>query len=399
LLRDKKFWIGVAISIVFLYLTFRGQDFGKIGESLSRVNYWALLPALGCYFIGVWIRALRWGVLLSPVRKGIHPNGLFKVLAIGYMGNDILPARLGDVIRVYVLSRRENVTKSATLATILVERIFDGLTMIGFLAGSALFIQLNADLTLALRVSTILFLAGLLVFVFLAAAPERIVTLIRLILGRSPIGKVIPEALHERALHMTTSFVTGLSVLRSWRGLLSVMGLSVAAWGAEAAMYYILGAWGFGLQIPVHAYTLTTAAANLGTLVPSSPGYIGVFEGIAIPVLTNVFGLEDHIAASYVVLLHAALYFPVTLLGLFYMVRESVSWSELAALEKKEAAGQPAVAEDEHDSGTPGGTRGDDSGDNAGGTDPMLSTRVGLAPGAGGRAEAVERGAAQSGKR
>ncbi|HEX6607333.1 MAG TPA: lysylphosphatidylglycerol synthase transmembrane domain-containing protein [Chloroflexia bacterium] len=387
MLRDKKFWIGVAISIIFLYLTFRGQDFGKIGESLSRVHYWALIPALACYFGGVWIRALRWGVLLSPVRKGIHPNRLFRFLAIGYMGNDILPARLGDVIRVYILSRRESVTKSATLATILVERIFDGLTMIGFLAGSALFIQINADLTLALRVSTILFLAGLLVFVFLAAAPQRIVTLIRLILGRSPVGKVIPESLHERALHMTTSFVEGLSVLRNWRGLLSVMGLSVAAWSAEAAMYYIIGAWGFDLQIPVHAYTMTTAAANLGTLVPSSPGYIGVFEGIAIPVLTNVFSLGPHIAASYVVLLHAALYFPVTLLGLFYMVRESVSWSELAALEKKEAAGQPAVEED-------------DSGDNAGGSGgpgDMLSVSVGGVPAAGVRTGA--RDAAQSGKR
>ncbi|HET7077840.1 MAG TPA: lysylphosphatidylglycerol synthase transmembrane domain-containing protein [Chloroflexia bacterium] len=387
MLRDKKFWIGVAISIVFLYLTFRGQDFGKIGESLSRVHYWALIPALACYFAGVWIRALRWGVLLSPVRKGIHPNRLFRFLAIGYMGNDILPARLGDVIRVYVLSRRESVTKSATLATILVERIFDGLTMIGFLAGSALFIQINADLTLALRVSTILFLAGLLVFVFLAAAPQRIVTLIRLILGRSPVGKVIPESLHERALHMTTSFVEGLSVLRNWRGLLSVMGLSVAAWSAEAAMYYIIGAWGFDLQIPVHAYTMTTAAANLGTLVPSSPGYIGVFEGIAIPVLTNVFRLDDHIAASYVVLLHAALYFPVTLLGLFYMVRESVSWSELAALEKKEAAGQPAVEED--DSG--------DTAGGAGGAGEMLSVPVGGAPAAGVRTG--ERDTAQSGKR
>jgi glycosyltransferase 2 family protein len=353
LLRDKKFWIGVLISVFFLYLAFREEDFGQIAAALGKVQYWALIPALVFYFAGVWIRAVRWGVLLSPLRRGIHPYHLFKVLVIGYMGNDILPARLGDVIRVYVLSRRERVTKSATLATILVERIFDGLTMIGFLTVSALFIALNSEMTTILRVTSALFVAGLLVFIFLAASPDRITTMVRLILGRSPIGALIPVALHERALHMTSSFVEGLAVLRSWRGVLSVMGLSVAAWAAEATMYYIIGAWGFGLTLPVHAYTITTAAANLGTLVPSSPGYIGVFDGIAKVVLAGLFKIDSSLALSYVVVLHAALYFPVTIWGLFYMARESVSWRELAALEKKEAAGEAGTPDD--DENGPGG--------------------------------------------
>jgi glycosyltransferase 2 family protein len=353
LLRDKKFWIGVLISVFFLYLAFREENFGQIAAALGKVQYWALIPALVFYFAGVWIRAVRWGVLLSPLRRGIHPYHLFKVLVIGYMGNDILPARLGDVIRVYVLSRRERVTKSATLATILVERIFDGLTMIGFLTVSALFIALNSEMTTILRVTSALFVAGLLVFIFLAASPDRITTMVRLILGRSPIGSLIPVALHERALHMTSSFVEGLAVLRSWRGVLSVMGLSVAAWAAEATMYYIIGAWGFGLTLPVHAYTITTAAANLGTLVPSSPGYIGVFDGIAKVVLAGLFKIDSSLALSYVVVLHAALYFPVTIWGLFYMARESVSWRELAALEKKEAAGEAGTPDD--DENGPGG--------------------------------------------
>jgi glycosyltransferase 2 family protein len=353
LLRDKKFWIGVLISVFFLYLAFREENFGQIAAALGKVQYWALIPALVFYFAGVWIRAVRWGVLLSPLRRGIHPYHLFKVLVIGYMGNDILPARLGDVIRVYVLSRRERVTKSATLATILVERIFDGLTMIGFLTVSALFIALNSEMTTILRVTSALFVAGLLVFIFLATSPDRITTMVRLILGRSPIGALIPVALHERALHMTSSFVEGLAVLRSWRGVLSVMGLSVAAWAAEATMYYIIGAWGFGLTLPVHAYTITTAAANLGTLVPSSPGYIGVFDGIAKVVLAGLFKIDSSLALSYVVVLHAALYFPVTIWGLFYMARESVSWRELAALEKKEAAGEAGTPDD--DENGPGG--------------------------------------------
>jgi glycosyltransferase 2 family protein len=176
-------------------------------------------------------------------------------------------------------------------------------------------------------------------------------------------------------------------VLRSWRGVLSVMGLSIGAWAAEALMYYIIGAWGFGLDLPVHAYTITTAIANLSTLVPSSPGYFGVFDTVAKVVLVGLFKLDSTMALSYVALLHAALYFPVTLWGVYYMVRESVSWSELAALEKKEAAGQPAVEEDDSGANARGGSEG--SGE-------MLSVPVGGAP-AGVRAG--ERDTAQSGPR
>jgi uncharacterized protein (TIRG00374 family) len=347
LLKDKKFWIGVIISIVCLYLAFRDEDFGAIGRALGRVQYWAILPSLVAYFIGVWLRALRWKVLLSSVRKDIRTYSLFRVLCIGYMGNDILPARLGDVLRVYVVSRRENVTKSASLATILVERILDGLTMLGFLAVSALFITLNREMENALRVFSIVFLVGLLVFVALAASPERITTLVQLLLGRSPLGRVIPEALHNRALHITASFVNGLGVLRSWQGVVSVMGLSVAAWACETAMYYIIGAWGFGLSLPIHGYTMTTAAANLSTLVPSSPGFIGVFDGVAKSVLHGLFNIDSGLALSYVVVLHAALLFPVTAVGLVYMARESVSWRELSAMEDKEARGQPGVSDDD----------------------------------------------------
>jgi len=360
-LRDKKFWLGVVVSVFFLVLAFKDQDFGKMGDALGRVQYWALLPALALYFLGVWFRAVRWGVLLAPLRKGIHPYHLFKILAIGYMGNDILPARLGDVIRVYVLSRRENVTKSATLATILVERILDGLTMLGFLAGSALFITLDAAMENTLRGLSVVFLVGLLIFVFLAASPERIVTLVQVILGRSPLGRVIPQSLHERALHMTTAFVGGLAVLRSWRGVLSVLGLSVAAWACEAGMYYMIGSWGFHLAtattqvpLPIHGYTMTTAAANLGTLVPSSPGYLGVFDTIAKNILVALYHIESNLALSYVAVLHAALYFPVTFLGLFYMLRESISWGELASLEKAEASGHAAMVDDDGEEPAPG---------------------------------------------
>ncbi|MCL5961132.1 MAG: flippase-like domain-containing protein, partial [Chloroflexi bacterium] len=124
-MKRWKFWLGLAVSCVFLYLAFRGQDFGQIGRAIRKANYVYVLPALAAYFAGIWIRAMRWRYLLSPVADR-PARRLFPVVVIGYMANDILPVRMGELVRAYVLGEREQISKSATLATILVERIFDG---------------------------------------------------------------------------------------------------------------------------------------------------------------------------------------------------------------------------------------------------------------------------------
>src|SRR5690242_1391340 len=144
--KDKlKFWLGLIVSLVFLYLAFQGQDFGKIGQALGEANYWWLLPALGAYFLGVYVRAIRWHYLLGPLKK-VSVKRLFPVVVIGYMANDVLPVRMGEVVRAYVLGKRENVSKTGTLATIVVERIMDGITMLLFLATAALFVTVNKDI-------------------------------------------------------------------------------------------------------------------------------------------------------------------------------------------------------------------------------------------------------------
>src|SRR5436190_22601264 len=122
MLRDKKFWLGLAVSLVFLGLVFWGQNPAQIWGALQQANYAALLPALVFYFLGVGVRTVRWQVLLRPILPQTRFLQLFEVVVIGYMANDILPARLGEVVRAYVLSRRERITKSATLGTIVVER-------------------------------------------------------------------------------------------------------------------------------------------------------------------------------------------------------------------------------------------------------------------------------------
>ena len=133
MIRHSYTIIGVIISALLLWLALRTIDFREVGAAFGTANYALLVPALALYFAGVAVRAARWRVLLAPLRE-VAVGRLFPIVVIGYMANDILPARLGEVVRVDVLRRREGVSRAAALATVLIERIFDGLCLLIFAA-------------------------------------------------------------------------------------------------------------------------------------------------------------------------------------------------------------------------------------------------------------------------
>src|SRR5512147_672346 len=130
-MKKWQFWIGVLISIVFIWLALRGMRLEEFWDAVKQANYIWLVPGVAVYFVGVWVRAWRWHYLLGPIKK-IPTKTMFPITTIGYMGNNIYPARAGEVLRAVVLKRREGVPISASLATIIVERIFDGVVMLAF---------------------------------------------------------------------------------------------------------------------------------------------------------------------------------------------------------------------------------------------------------------------------
>ncbi len=316
-----KFWLGLGVGLVFLVIAFGGQDFNKIGTALGEANYWWLLPAMAAYFVGVWFRTLRWHFLLGPIQK--VPNArLFPVVVIGYMANNVLPIRMGEVVRAYVLDRRERVRKSSSLATIVVERIMDGITMILFLSLTSLFVSLNSNIEGIEKIAAVIFLVAIVIFFLVAHSRTMMKRL-------ETFGlRFVPAALRPKVAGLADSFIDGLQVLRQWRDLLIVFGLSLLAWICEAGMYFMVALAFSGLNLSLTAIFLTLAVANLATLVPSTPGYVGTFDAAAIVVLTKVFGVANGLASGYVILLHAALFLPVTVLGFFYWVREHLSFKE-----------------------------------------------------------------------
>ncbi|MEW5867897.1 MAG: lysylphosphatidylglycerol synthase transmembrane domain-containing protein [Chloroflexota bacterium] len=324
-MKRWQFWLGVLISIAFLYLALRGLHPQDVWVSLKSANYWWLIPGIAVYFIGVWVRAWRWHYLLRPI-KAIPTRAMFPIVVIGYAGNNIFPARAGEVLRAVILKRREDVSISASLATIIVERVYDGVVMLAFVfVNLTELARLTADSgfvgdirSLAL-IGSGAFIGALAVFLLAAMFPERTSNLTKRIVLR-----FFPVRYQESVLGFAERFLGGLESLRSPREALMVFLTSVVIWLLETVKYWFLMR-GFSFVVSFFTLMLMNGIANLVTTIPSAPGYVGTFDAAGKAVLV-AYGIDPNVAFSYTIVLHAALLVPITLLGLYYLAQEGIRW-------------------------------------------------------------------------
>lgn len=343
MLKQKRFWLGILISLALLAYLFYQTDVLTIGAVLSRANYFLLLPALALYFTGVGVRAVRWHFLLRSV-KPVPARALFPVVVIGYMANDILPFRIGELVRAFVLRQEQSISATAVLVTIVVERLFDGLTMITFVAAASVLLPIDPAVKTTVALVAFVFIAIMLILVLVAGLRERLDRTILFILNR------LPSHLGERAGKLIDSFLHGLGVLRNPVDAIAALACSFVAWGFEAGMYFTLAlAFSdllpqiqrhlFQIEGPATAvltlirsfavFMLLTGFANLLATAPSTPGYFGVLDAPIKGTLT-LFSVEPNLATSYTLVLHLALIVPVTLLGFFYAWRAGFSIAQLS---------------------------------------------------------------------
>lgn len=327
--RSPRVWIGIPISIAFLALAFRGQDPNEIRDAFSRVD-WRYLPlALALLYAGISVRAFRWHVLLRPVQE-ISTREIFPILIIGYAANNVLPLRTGELVRAWALGQRYGVRKTAALATIAVERLFDGLTMLLFIGGAAIVIGLTAELQHVALLAAAIFAIAIVGMVVLLVGGTLRDRLLQLALAP------LPDRLSAKVETMAEAFLAGLGVLSRRRDLILVAATSIVAWSFEASMYWTV-ARAFGAPLstamtPVGAL-LTTAIGNLATLVPSGPGYVGTFEAGVLLAVNGALGVGRGLALSYAVMLHLLLWLPVTLWGAIEWWRISITGRHLSMAE------------------------------------------------------------------
>jgi len=314
--------IGVLISAVFIWLALRGLHLPDVWVSLRSADYIWLIPSIAVYFLAVWARTWRWDYLLRPMKQ-IPLRRLFPVVVIGYMGNNVYPFRAGELLRAFVLRQQEDVSMSSSLATIVVERVFDGLVMLLFVFVALPFAPLPSDtIRMVVIGGSVVFLGALVVFFAVAAVPQRFMTLTEWFANR-----LLPERFRVPIIDFAARFIVGLAALRSGRGLVMIFLTSVVIWLLETVKYWFV-MHAFDFSVSFFALMLMNGVVNLATTLPSAPGYIGTFDGPGIAVLT-LYGVDAAIATAYTLTLHAALWLPITLLGIYYMVRIQMTWADI----------------------------------------------------------------------
>ena len=321
-MKRWQFWLGIAVSAVFLLWALQGLDLKQVFSYLQHGNYLWLIPSVAVYFLAVLVRTWRWDYLLRPLKR-ISIRRLFPVVVIGYMGNNIFPFRIGELLRAYVLKRNEDVSISSSLATIVVERIFDGLTMLLFVFVALPTVPSLPDgLRYIVIVGGVLFLGALVVFLFLAAKPNVAARIYNPL-----IDHLLPQKYGVKLRGFIERFILGLAALRDVRQVFMIFFTSILIWLLETVKYWFV-MHAFQMDLSFFTLMLMNGIVNLSTTLPAAPGYIGTFDAPGIAVLV-AFNVARELATAYTLVLHAALWLPITLLGFFYMIREGLHWSDL----------------------------------------------------------------------
>lgn len=322
--------VGLGLTVVFLILALQRVDLAAFVDELKRVNYIWLAPSAVCTLLGYVLRTMRWRVILSGAARA-PLSTLFPVLIMGFATNNLLPGRLGEFWRAYLLGRKRGVRKTFALASVVVERVFDGLTLIALLAIVSFVIQLPGWGRQIELLAAALFVGATLVLIVLLQKPE---------LAHVPVHWLVSHfhgGLAAWVAERIEGFIDGLRPLRRPSTLGAAALLSLGVWLLEGASYVLLSR-GVSLSIPnslqLPGLGLALVTINLGIMVPSGPGYVGTQEFFGTAAL-GVVGANPQAALALVVVSHAVQYMLVTALGLWFFAREHLSPGDL----------QPVLAE------------------------------------------------------
>jgi uncharacterized protein (TIRG00374 family) len=326
-------WQGLAanlgISLVFLDLVFYKLDIGDMLIELKQANYYMFIPALVILAISLVIRTWRWHWLLYQT-KTARFYSLFSSLMIGTAANMVLPARAGEFIRAYFLGRREKISKTTAFATIVVERIFDGLTILLFLLLVVILTGAQSDEIKYMGYLGAAFYLGVVVGLFLLYFRRDF--LVRL------IKALLPQPLAKKIVGILDAFLEGMQVMRNGRQLFMVVLLSLATWvGFALSFWPVMLAFDFGAPVPYYAPFLVIAFDALGLTIPGAPAGIGIFQYVTVVALRITFTLSgaklaanfDEVAAVFSLVLHFSQAAPEVLVGLYCFLRENVSLREV----------------------------------------------------------------------
>ncbi len=321
--------IGIAISIVSVGLVVKGIEWDAFWTALQRADYWWLIPSLASLFVSVGFKVLKWQMLLAPAGKTSRTN-IFHSISIGYLVSDVLPGRLGEVASVYTESRLDSLSPVAVLATVVADRILD-VVAVALLLAVAL---PSANLpSWAVESGTLIGVAAviLLALCVVLAYPVGQKLFMRLLAGAPSFpGKTL-------VVKWAEELCVGLQGLRGPNAQLRIALVTLAVWLMTVLMFYF-GLLAFHIHAPVWAAVLALALTNLGMVVPSSPGYIGVFHYLVVLAL-EAFGVEREVALGYAIVVHLLGFLPIGLVGAFSLWRCGLTLMDWRGADSRQPGG------------------------------------------------------------
>lgn len=325
---DWKALTGIALGVGLLAYSLRDVALGEVMAEIRNANLALFLASIVLAVGPVLVRAWRWRALLEPVRDGTSFGARFRATMIGFMANNILPARIGEFARAYTLSRVEPVPIAASIGSLVVERLLDGVTVVAFLflalalpgfpgggQGSAFGGQATIVLVLMVGVA----LAAL----AMVLLPERVTSFAEWF-----AGKFLPTRVRRPVLDGLTALLAGLGSLRQPRLLARAGFWSLGVWLVNTLAFW-LGFRAFGINVPFSAALFLQSVIALAVALPAAPGFFGLWEAAARVGLHEVWGVELQKALGFAVGFHIGSFLTVTIPGLYFAWRLGLSWGEM----------------------------------------------------------------------
>ena len=332
---DWKAILGIVISAALIWWVLRGVDLVAVWHVVRGARWDLLAAAVAVATSGFAVRALRWKLLLHPLRPGTGFRTRFAAVNIGFAANNLLPARVGEFARAWAISRLEPVSASGALGSLVVERFLDAVAVFSLMAVAMLHPSFPRDVTVGGQS------LGAMVTTLVALLLVLLTGLILLLLLPGPflrltgwVARFLPERAASFLVEGLASFLTGLESLRSPRLLLGALAWSLGFWAWNALSFW-LGFHAFGIDEGYMTALFVQGIIAIGVAVPSAPGFFGTFHAAAVVGLTEVYGAAGSSTLAFAFGYHLGGFIPVTLMGMWYAAQMGMSWSELGRADQR----------------------------------------------------------------
>jgi hypothetical protein len=316
-----KLAVGLVLSAFFLWLSLRDAQLADVWSAVGDADYRWMVPMVALTLLSFLLRAWRWQLLLTAAQR-VRYWSLLQATFIGFMGNNVLPARLGELLRVQAIRTGAGVSRSAALGSLVMERILDISMLLVFFVFVLLAGKIPAEVQSWGKYLAAALVPALLAVIVFRFRPDPFLAV---------AARVVPGRVRARVLEMAKNFHSGLGALESGSALGASALLSIPMWGCLVGVV-ICGFRSLSLDLPPDAGIITLVVMAIGTMVPSAPGFIGTLQYAGTLALTQ-YQVDPSLALTFTLIYHASQWFPVTAIGLVFFLQQHLSFEQLRGLE------------------------------------------------------------------